>query len=112
MWRRILLIAVLVCACSGAVLAQTSTNQEGSTWDDAGWGVLTLGANLFYIPAKVVYAGAGAVTGGLAYALTVGDAETAHKIWSPSLGGSYVVTPSVLRGEDPVQFSGPKYPSQ
>jgi hypothetical protein len=112
MWRKICLIVVLVCVLAGTALAQTKKDEEGSTWGDAGWGVLTVGANLFYIPAKVLYAGAGAVTGGLAYALTVGDTDTAQKIWGPSLGGSYVVTPSVLRGEDPVRFSGPSYPNQ
>ncbi len=111
MWRKILLVLVLICACSGTVLAQTK-EPEGSTWGDAGWGVLTVGANLFYVPAKVLYAGAGAVTGGLAYALTVGDRDTAEKIWAPSLGGNYVVTPSMVRGDDPVHFSGPDYPKQ
>lgn len=111
MWRRITLIGLLVCVLSGTVLAET-TESAGSTWGDAGWGVLTVGANLLYVPAKVLYAGAGAVTGGLAYALTLGDSDTAEKIWSPSLGGSYIVTPPVLRGEEAVRFSGPKYSGQ
>jgi len=49
------------------------------------------------------------LTGGLAYLLTVGDTETAQKVWSPSVGGSYVITPAMLRGDEPILFNGPSY---
>jgi hypothetical protein len=42
----------------------------------------------------------------MAYLLTVGNLDTAESIWSPSLGGTYVVTPAMLRNEEPILFSG------
>jgi hypothetical protein len=73
---------------------------------ELGWGALAVVSNVFYMPAKLVYAVAGGVTGTLAYVLTVGDLDTAEKIWGPSLGGSYVVTPKMLQDEDSIHFSG------
>jgi hypothetical protein len=105
MVRRIVLVALLVCLCSRVTFAQNN-DDYGS---DAGYGALAVAANLFYMPAKVVYALLGGLTGGLAYCLTVGDLDTAESVWSPSLGGTYVVTPAMLRGDQPVLFSGPSY---
>jgi hypothetical protein len=75
--------------------------------ESAGWGALAVGANLGYVPAKTLYAVLGGLTGGFAYAFTGGDYETASNVWERSLGGTYVLTPSMVRGEDPVVFVGP-----
>ena len=63
-------------------------------------------SNLVYMPAKLVYAGLGGLTGGLALGLTGGDMSTAESIWEPSLGGDYFLTPSMVQGEDPISFAG------
>jgi hypothetical protein len=63
-------------------------------------------ANVVYFPAKVVFAGAGAVTSGLAYLVTGGHAQPATKIWDSSVKGNYVMTPSMVEGETPVHFTG------
>ena len=73
---------------------------------DFGIGVGTIATNLIYMPAKFVYATLGGLTGGFAYCLTGGRMDIANAVWRPSLGGTYVVTPSMLRGEDPIYFSG------
>lgn len=72
---------------------------------DMGYGVLAVVANVFYMPAKVTYAALGGVTGCFAYVLTLGDMDTVEKIWSPTLGGSYVITPAMLRDDEPILFS-------
>jgi hypothetical protein len=108
MWRKIVLIGLTVCFLSRGVLAETKDN-GGNYWGDAGWGVLAVVANVVYMPVKVVYAGLGTLTGSLAYVLTVGDTDTAQKVWSPSLGGNYVVTPAMLHGEEPLLFNGRSY---
>ncbi len=108
MWRKWMLVGTFVFLLAQASLAQA---KETHYWGDAGWGVLAVVANVVYMPVKIVYAGLGTLTGGLAYLLTVGDTETANKVWSPSIGGSYVVTPSMLRGDEPVLFNGPSYSS-
>jgi hypothetical protein len=71
----------------------------------AGTIALAIGANLFYMPAKLVYAGLGAITGGAALVLSM-DTSVAQDIWAKSLGGDYVVTPSHIEGETPLEFSG------
>jgi hypothetical protein len=48
----------------------------------------------------------GGITGGLAYACTAGDFDTANAIWKPSLGGTYALTPSMVRGEEAIAFAG------
>ena len=36
--------------------------------------------------------------------------QTAESIWVTSMGGNYVVTPSMLRGEEAIAFSGTPTP--
>jgi hypothetical protein len=74
--------------------------------EDAGWGALTILANVGYMPAKLMYAAFGGLTGGLAYGLTAGDYQTAETVWSTSMGGTYVLTPRMLQGEDAIAFAG------
>ncbi len=76
------------------------------TWAQVGWGALTGLSNLIYLPAKLGYAVLGGVTGGLALGLTGGDLDTASAIWEPSLGGDYILTPSMIQGEEPFSFAG------
>jgi hypothetical protein len=79
---------------------------SSDTWSAVGWGALTGLSNLLYVPAKLAYAGLGAVTGGIALGLTGGDVDTAEHIWEPSLGGDYFLTPSMVQGEDSFSFAG------
>lgn len=110
MLRKSIGVILLVGLLAQAVAAQTET-KSGNYWSDAGYGTLCVIANILYMPAKVVYATVGTLTGGLAYVLTAGNSDTARSIWSPSLGGNYVVTPEMLRGDQPVLFNGPSYPN-
>jgi hypothetical protein len=80
--------------------------EESSFFEDVGIGVGTALVNVLYIPAKFTYATVGSVIGGLAWVLTLGDTDTAMGVWEPTLGGSYVVTPKMLRGDEPIEFSG------
>jgi hypothetical protein len=118
MLRRMLVVGVMVCVVSQAALAQQAPNaseqetkETSSYWGEAGYGSVCVLANVLYMPAKVVYATVGIITGGLAYLLTAGDSDTAERIWSPSLGGNYVVTPAMVRGDEPILFNGPSYSS-
>jgi hypothetical protein len=67
-------------------------------------------ANVFYMPAKLVYATLGGITGSFAYVLTGANYEVAERVWNPSLGGNYVLTPDQLRGSQPIYFSAPVTP--
>lgn len=92
-----------------AMLVSPALAQAGYT-EDAGMGTATVAANLLYVPAKLVYATLGGLTGGFAYVLTGANYEVAERVWTPSLGGNYVVTPEHLRGSQPLYFSAPATP--
>lgn len=94
---------------AGAVLAASLVAPQAARaefLEDAGWGTLTVLSNVFYMPAKVIYATTGGITGGFAYGLTGGDLDTANEVWVPAMGGTYVLTPSMIRGEDAISFAG------
>jgi hypothetical protein len=115
--RRYVLAAVslgLALAMPLGATAQTTGSPQvqqpdngGVNWKGAGVGAATLLANVGYIPAKTVYAILGGIAGGAGYALTGGNQQTANSIWRSSLGGDYVVTPAMIRGDEPIHFSGP-----
>ena len=78
--------------------------------EDAGMGTATVLANVLYMPTKLVYATLGGLTGGFAYVLTGANYEIAERVWTPSLGGNYVLVPEQLRGNQPIYFSAPATP--
>ncbi|MGH7768819.1 MAG: hypothetical protein ACREQP_15340 [Candidatus Binatia bacterium] len=91
-------------AQSPAPAAEQSPTKEVGT--ELGWGVGSVLANIFYMPTKITYAGLGLLTGGLGYLLTAGRGDVANEIIYPAVKGTYVVTPSHLKGEEPVVFIG------
>ena len=99
--RMVMAVAVLAATLGTPVAARAEAYPE-----NAGWGVLAVLANVVYMPAKTVYAVLGGLTGGLAYACTAGNYETASNIWGMSLGGTYVLTPAMIRGEESIYFAG------
>lgn len=101
--RRWILALVLTVMLGAAV---PRAEASGSYASDAGIGFACVGVNLLYMPAKVVYAALGGLTGSFAYLLTGLNYDVADKIWAPSLGGNYIVTPAHLRNEQTLYFSG------
>jgi hypothetical protein len=106
-------VAVVVALGSvSPVAAQDETDGEpparqgGSYVMDAGIGTACVLVNVLYMPAKLLYATLGGLTGGLAFVLTGANGEIADRIWAPSLGGNYVVTPGHLRNRETLYFSG------
>ena len=73
---------------------------------EAGLGTASALLTFVYAPLKIVYAAAGGVFGGMGYLLSVGNIDVARKIWIPSLGGTYVITPDMLTGDDVVRVFG------
>ena len=87
-------------------LAMTPSVRAESTASQAGTGIGAFFATLLYTPAKMVYAILGGLAGGAAYGLSGGDEVAACRIWTPSIRGTYVLTPGHLRGEEPIRFAG------
>ncbi len=125
-WQKIVVItlAAALALATGAFAQQSQTapapnaatatspqvpqpDQGGVNWSGAGYGAAALLGNVLYIPAKLVYAVVGGVTGGAGYLVTGGNSQTANTIWRSSLGGDYVLTPKMVEGQQPIHFSGP-----
>ena len=101
------LVTVMVAPLYGQTADQKDQPAaEQPVSSEAGWGVGAALASVFYIPAKVTYAGLGLLTGGLGWVLTGGRADVANNIIYPAIGGNYVVTPSHLKGTEPIYFVG------
>ena len=101
---RLLAAVVVLVATLGAAARPAAAAEEYV--NDFGIGLGAVVVDLLYMPVKVVYATLGGITGGFAFMLTGGRMDIARAVWTPSMGGTYVVTPSMLRGEDPIYFSG------
>jgi hypothetical protein len=103
-------LASLVTVISTPLYAQSAAPNnkaaEEGIGEEAGYGVGAALASVFYIPAKVTYAGLGLLTGGLGYLLSGGKADVANNIIYPAVRGNYVVTPSNLKGTEPIYFVG------
>jgi len=104
-------LGLFVAVTASPLYSQTTpdANQpaaQESTGESAGYGVGAALASIFYIPAKVTYAGFGLLTGGLGYIFSGGRADVANSIIYPAIGGNYVVTPSNLKGTEPLYFVG------
>ncbi len=96
-------------ALVAALAASPDVARADDYASDAGYGLLATLTNVVYMPTKILYAAAGGLVGGLAYIASAGDIETAQGVWSPTVGGDYVLTGRMLRGDDPIFFVGPTH---
>jgi hypothetical protein len=93
---------------SEPIPAHTSTPGPPDTiFRKAGYGALAVVANVGYVPAKAGYAMLGGLIGGLTWAMTAGkNMKHARFVWQESMGGDYLLTPSMLEGKEPIKFNG------
>jgi hypothetical protein len=101
--------ALLACVLAIALAPRPAQAEAMET--EAGLGIASVLCSLLYGPVKVLYATGGMLVGGLAWGLSGGDSEVLHAVITPSVRGDYVITPTLLRGERPIQFFGqdPEY---
>lgn len=108
MRRQFVVLVMTLLIAVGPVWAKSDASSE-NYGSQAGYGLLAGVTNLVYTPLKLVYATIGGVTGALAWMVTLGNVDVAESVWSPSLGGSYVVTPAMFRGEEEFLPNGPSH---
>ena len=104
-------LASLVTVMAAPLYGQTADQKnqpaaEQPVSSEAGYGVGAALASVFYIPVKVTYAGLGLLTGGLGWVVSGGRSDVANNIIYPAVGGNYLVTPSHLKGTEPIYFVG------
>ena len=96
-------LTVGLLASPSVVLAGDHTKEVSK---ESGLGAAAALSSLIYSPVKLVYAVGGLVVGSLAWVFTAGDTNVADKVYVRSLRGTYVITPEILRGEEPLVFIG------
>ncbi len=101
--RGLVALAILV----GISIARPATAASSrSLGQEFGLGLAAGFGTLFYFPLKMVYSLTGGLVGGLTYLVTLADEEVANAVWEPTIGGTYVLTPDMVAGDEPVSFIG------
>ena len=103
-----------LCTVTMAPLAwsQDSTSvspsgaNDGGNPSSAGLQAAAVLTTVVYFPLKAAFAIGGGIVGGLAYAFSGGNEQSAKSIWTTSLYGTYLITPDHLQGNRPVRFLG------
>ena len=110
-WSRSIAIVLIMTVMGltiippGSTLAKEQTSGTESS-DDTGMQVASWLLTVPYCAGKSAFAIAGSVVGGLGYAFSGGNSETAQSIWTKTVYGTYILRPAHLRGEEPIQFLG------
>jgi hypothetical protein len=100
------LLTIAVFALGLTLAPAKSRAQQEDLGNEAGWGAAAALSSLLYSPVKLIYALGGGLTAGMAWLFSAGDSDVVNPIIDASLRGDYVITPSHLRGERPVEFIG------
>ena len=109
----VLLVAVMgvLLLPPGWAWAEDPTSSDAGS-DETGIQVAAWALTVPYIIGKGAFALGGAVVGGLGYAFSGGNSDTAKTVWTKSIYGTYIIRPAHLRGEEPVYFLGKTDESQ
>jgi len=103
---RVLLIGVLAVTLLCAPSMALGRDKVAEVSRESGIGAAAAIASLVYGPVKLLYATGGLVVGAFSWVFTAGDSEVAEKVFTRSLRGTYVITPEILLGEEPLEFIG------
>ncbi len=113
--RRMVLAVMVAVLVFGTVRVQPAraeapaADESMGPGESLGWGLGAVGTNLIYMPVKIVWAITGSFTALLAWGFSAGNDDVALSVLNPTLGGTWVVTPDMLRGKEPILFIGPSY---
>jgi hypothetical protein len=110
-WSRFVTVMLIVTFMAltmippGSALADDQASGTESS-DDTGIKVASWLLTVPYCAGKSAFAIAGSVVGGLGYAFSGGNSQTAQSIWTKTVYGTYILRPAHLRGEEPIHFLG------
>jgi len=71
-----------------------------------GYGSVAVAENVVYVPAKLGYAFLGLAVGAGSWAVAGGRTRLAKRVLKQALGGDYFITPSMVEGKEPIEFTG------
>ena len=100
---------ILALFAGGALVVTTAVApvhaaSKDSTAQEVAYGAGSFFGTLLYAPFKTSFCVVGAVTSGLT--LPFGGTQTAGKVATAACGGTWVITPSTLKGQEQVRFVG------
>lgn len=107
-----MILALCTVTMAPSAWSQDSTSVSSSGANDggnpssAGLQAAAVLTTVVYFPLKAAFAIGGGIVGGLAYAFSGGNEQSAKSIWTTSLYGTYLITPDHLQGNRPVRFLG------
>ncbi len=92
-------------AATGLVAAATITPAaaDGAA-QDAAYGTGSVLTTIVYAPFKATFCILGGITSG--FTLPFAGPQTAEKVATRACGGTWAITPDVLKGREPVHFVG------
>ena len=102
-----MLLALTLVAQSATSWAESNA-QEG-TLSQVGAGVGSVVGSAVYFPFKAAFCILGGIGSGVT--LLAAGPESANKVASASCGGTWAITPDVVKGREPVHFVGEPRPS-
>ena len=110
-WSNPIVIVLIVTFMSVTMIPSDSSlaqDQASGTDSSEGTGIQVASwlLTIPYCVGKSAFAIAGSVVGGLGYAFSGGNSETAQAIWTKSVYGTYILRAAHLRGEEPIHFFG------
>lgn len=101
---RKLVLVLGACLLAVSPMIATDANATDSAANEAAYGAGSVFATSLYAPVKTGFCIAGALTSGLT--LPFGGTQTAGKVASAACGGTWAITPDVLKRTEPVRFMG------
>ena len=95
---------LLALACVGLTAVRPGAAEAASTTQEVAYGAGSVFSTILYAPFKLTFCVVGGVTSALT--LPFGGTQTAEKVATAACGGTWAITPDVLKGKEPVRFVG------
>ena len=96
-------LVLTVCLIALAAVGARPAAAESAA-DEAAYGAGAVLGTLLYAPFKTTFCVVGGITSALTFPFT--DATTAEKVATGACGGTWAITPQVLKGRESVRFIG------
>jgi hypothetical protein len=92
------------CLFASLAIPVMEAHAADSAADEAAYGAGSVLGTVLYAPLKTGFCIVGGVTSGLT--LPFGGTRTAGKVATAACGGTWAITPDVLKGREPLRFVG------
>lgn len=99
---RQIIVLLLVAGLAGATLVTPASAESAA--QDVAYGTGSVFTTLVYAPVKATFCILGGITSG--FTLPFAGPQTAEKVATRACGGTWAITPDVLKGKEPVRFVG------